>query len=269
MIKNTLKGDELWMRCPECGDSPRNKNKAHLSVNVKTGLFNCLRCGYGGRLSAGQFLTILEIMDKGEITRLEGGEVNPLELQIEIEPGAGSSRRSMLDRFHVMIDGDVADVFEMRQPKPNVTIGHYFRSSQGKRFYGDHGINWPGSSSGLDYVSTPRAPLRIVEGPYDVTDRQTLAVFGLIKPRSLTHLKGHFVVLCPDGDVWTDRQKRYDFVNMVKSNLLVTKIPSPFIIALEILGQDQDPDEVPPEDRLRVERHEMLDFFQQIRDATS
>jgi len=38
----TLKGDEVWMSCPGCGDDE------HFSVNIKKGCFNCWKCIVGG-----------------------------------------------------------------------------------------------------------------------------------------------------------------------------------------------------------------------------
>ena len=49
---------ELWLRCPYCGDSDRNRWKAHFSINGE-GLYHCLRCKASGKLPTRERIAIL------------------------------------------------------------------------------------------------------------------------------------------------------------------------------------------------------------------
>jgi hypothetical protein len=242
----TLKDHELWLRCPECGDSQNNPNKGHLSVNILKAVFYCVRCGHSGVLSVQQALQIAARFD------IEVGNETTAEPK-EIEENAGSTRYSCLKRWHHMdTDWNTWDVFEIRDPTHNEVVGQYFRLGQASLISGESGLGYCGST----LISSANSPLRLVEGPYDVLGPQDVCCYGFLRTQALKLLRGHFVTLCPDGDVWQDELLRARFVKVMQWCFRDSR--SPEIVGLEMIPDGKDPDECHPTDRLFVPRHKLL-----------
>jgi len=236
---------ELWLRCPHCGDSQRSAAKAHYSVNVLKGVGHCVRCGASDRLSVrqqfellgeyGDSLPVEALQRASDVLRPDGPGDDTWLL-----PGPGSNRRSALARHHYQSAKALWDVFEIRDPKHNEVIGHYCRAEpKVSRIIGEKGLGWVGE----DLISSIDSPLRIVEGPYDVTGGRDVCVFGFIGPSVLRSLHGHFVILVPDGDVWQDTALTKRFMGTVTAYLNSPR--SAMILGLEVLPGGLDPDECP------------------------
>lgn len=252
-----LKEDELWFRCPHCGDSKRHINKAHFSVNVKSGLFSCLRCGIAGKLSTREFMEMLSMIGSASIEE-EQSDTLPV-----LQPGAGSPRPSKLDRGHLdlLSKGEIThfDGFEMKDPRTEDVIGIHLRHPTFSRNIGEKGYGWVGDSFP---ESTPSEPLRLVEGPYDVLEERDLCTFGLLRRQLLYTLQWSYLILCPDGDVWEEHSLLYPLLGILYESLHGHRVAT--VIGVEIIPDRKDPDEVPPEMRTLVSREEFPRLFKTL-----
>ena len=251
MQDQVLDGEEYAFRCPQCGDSTRDQTKAHASINVRTGLIYCFRCGWSGKASFEQMSENEEIVDAAfaKKARWVKREIKPEELEPLILPGPAIARPSALSRFHLTNPaGTRLDVFQSRDPDGN-TVGYYLRYPEkkflavGKRLFGYSEQNtWD------DY-------LRVVEGPYDVVDKKhDLCLFGNPGKRQIELLRFYPLVLCPDGDVWADPAKTTGYLNQI------SRFGMPNILWVEKLPPDKDPDEVAIEERKRISFKELLSW---------
>lgn len=237
MNTGQIKGDELYLRCPYCGDSQRNLKKAHLAVNLISGLFKCNRCQQGGKLPPHLLLRLadLDLTDETLVHQ---------EIPFVIE-GPGSQRFSALKRYKTL---EGSDVFHMFSPSTEgfYQSGLYMRKDGKSRIYGQSGLSWRGAPGSLS--SDEDHPLRLVEGPYDVLTGNDVCFFGFFPQRKLSWLKGHSFYLVPDGDAW------------LKPNLtavLLKRIDYCIDQHLGILGviylpQGADPDDQLPEDIIPI-----------------
>ncbi len=245
-----LKDNEYWMRCPFCGDSQKSHDKVHFSFSVITGLFHCYRCQVSGKFSRKQRETLLSgdiahVFESSDTAELDQRDpANDLSILLSfLLPGPGSSRFSALRRYHVATDQGPVDAFEVRDQMGNL-LGIHLRPSWIKSFrtIGHRGLGYPGTRNLL-----PEPFVRLVEGPYDVVTPNDVCTFGFPNVRQLKLIKSYPVILCPDGDVWTLRErfntyfKGFDY-----------RIPICTTLAIEVLSGDKDPDEVAVVDRRLV-----------------
>jgi len=231
------KGNEIWLRCPFCGDSQKDANKAHYSINTE-GKYHCLRCGVGGRLALRDYLKYV-YTDHSDLISDVQDTVDWEDILDELIPGPAYSRRSALDRFHVANVGRNYDVFLSRDTEGDI-VGLCLAdlSNRRKLVVGRKAFGW----TGRHLTSSRKAPLRLVEGPYDVLSERDVCTYGIPAPRQLRALQGHYVIICPDGDVWPDITKR-------RTVLKLLDVPGPTVLGYERLADHQDPDEVPYDQR--------------------
>lgn len=243
----THQGKELWLRCPHCGDSHKNPNKAHFAINLASGLFHCLRCKASGRLSLSQ---LLDLSHYEEIwLSLKTSEETPWYLVADmLQHGPGSTRQSGLYRYHLETEKGLLDGFMLRDPKDGLEVGICTRGKKYSRVYGEKGFDWPYQGP---VQSSLNNPLRLVEGPYDTLGPNDVACFGTLGTHTYKHFPGHSLILCPDGDVWSDWHLRHSFLTSV-SRLM--KSPFSYLVGIEFLPDNLDPDEVDIEDRILIPR---------------
>lgn len=192
MKPGTLRGDELILRCPYCGDS-KNPDRGHLRVNLKKGVFHCYRCQYSGKIPL-QFLLDLVTQD------FPNFEITEKKIPFIIE-GAATQRSSLLKRYKTL--DNLHDAFYMYYPSSQgyFECGIYLRGpNKESQVYGTSGISWSGAPGPL--VSDEKNPLWLVEGPYDVIRTDAVCLFGFFPLLKLKWFSGHFFYLVPDGDVW-------------------------------------------------------------------
>jgi hypothetical protein len=203
-----------------------------MTINLTSGLYNCFLCNQGGRV------------DHNLLLQLQLTEFPPLDFETgrftlpEIIRGPGSSRPSLLDRYHTQ-SGD--DVFYSWWKESHV--GYYVRSQKMKRLIGFSGVNWVGAPESL--ISTPENPLRFVEGPYDVLHSDNVCFFGipsLMKIRCF--FQEHYFVLVPDGDLWT-QQYRFSILKATIESLIRLNYG---FLGVEFLPRVMDPDQVKQEE---------------------
>lgn len=242
MPRSGVHGDEVWVKCPFCGDSPK-PNNVHFSVNITTRLYHCFRCSESGKLSVDQFIELTGVLPGLLSIETRRDDI----LDLPILKGPGSSRPSGLDRHHVHYRGGDWDVFLSRTPTGKL-VGLSMRSGKDSRSYGVRALGYAGASLDGSWV-------RLVEGPYDIIDPEhDVCTFGFPTRAQLKHLRAYQVVLCPDGDVWLSERKLAAYF----APLLDTTIP---IIAIEIIPNGKDPDEVPPSDRQVLEGKHLMRFL--------
>lgn len=240
----TVKRGQLWLKCPSC-ETDREKFTGHFSIRLRDGVYHCLKCHYSGRCTPSQLLTIIyQLPDEIEARDIS----QSLEWEDLIEflyPGPAISRMTKLPRFHTE---DGADVFKLLDFYGEV-IGLYVRKDK-KTIIGEKGISYCHDT----LLSSEDNPLRIVEGPYDVMTDQDVAVYGTFNSNLLRKFKGHYLILCPDGDIWT---KEYLYKGFFSTLSRVVQFPSsyPTIVGIEYLPDGLDPDEVPVTSRkiLKIE----------------
>lgn len=233
----TIQDGELWLRCPFCGDSDLHPGKAHLSLNLATNLYHCHRCGKGGKLSK------KEREDWGiEPTFLVPSlPHHNAPALLDILPGPGSTRPSLLPRYHLSVAEGLVDVFQMTTLRGQLR-GYHLRPTWERRSFRSQG------QTGFGVPTNLKVPIRLVEGPYDVLTLQDVCTFGFPKTYHLKALKSIRIILCPDGDVWQDPEKtRTYFSPFLEMETLLS------ILAIEYIPGGRDPDEVPVHQRIRYE----------------
>lgn len=255
MEANTVQNNELYVRCPFCGDSSHNLRKAHFSINLGKYVYYCYRCGVSGRLKPNQIVDLLALVPNLDIqiedTRLK--DKLPLTNILDnLVPLAGSGRKSALDRWSY----EGRDAFLSRSAGGQV-VGVQLRHPDEKkiRTYGIRAFGFVGDT----LLSSPKKPLRIVEGTYDVLYPQDVCVFGTIHYKALAPLKGHYIVLCPDGDVWQKPELAGKLIGALRKLTVYGDGRGAYVQHVEYIADGKDPDEVPKEDRQILSVAEVLD----------
>ena len=259
----TQERGELWIRCPYCGDSKRSPDKAHFSVNLRTGVYHCHRCKAAGRLNTKQLLNLGLIGFEVGLGELDQ-RMDPSAAEFpELIPGPATPRASELPRQRLLATGGDWDAFEMFDPRTLELTGIYFRRGKESRIVGDKTYSWPGAPGAL--FSDGDRPIRLVEGPWDVLEDRDVSVFGLISKTALADLYGHQVVLCPDGDVWKDMRLFKQLLRTIDWGLRFSK--SCYIQGVEWIADGKDPDEVPPDKRDFLERRQLRILIREAKAA--
>lgn len=250
-------GEELWLRCPVCGDSDNHPDRAHYSVNIFTRQYYCFRCSGSGKVPYDEIGYLVSGLDlksgtsksyRGLNSRASVDVSIVSEIAANIKPGPAVSRYSALERYTSVSKterGQDADVFPVYSLMgEGLVIGYHFRYKTGSS------IGSKALTFGKRFLGIPKElklkselPIRIVEGPYDVLDPyQDICTFGFPNASQVNQLKGKRLILCPDGDVWEDWRKLRQFMKLfTRSGFLIDFI--------ERIPDGGDPDEVPP--RLR------------------
>lgn len=241
-----FKNGELWLRCPYCGDSEKNRWKAHYSVSPN-GLYHCMRCGIGGKLSAKAWLSLYHNMPDTVDVRHSS---NWKELVASLDPGPGNDRASGLQRFHLRTKNGVYDVFLHRNWKTKKAVGVQLinvmtkkKRNEGRRAFG------------IPHRLEVNKIMRIVEGPYDVLYENDICTYGIPSSNQMMQMKGWPVLLCPDGDVF----EKLDLLNRLRNVIRETQ-SRVFYTGVERIPDGLDPDEVPKEGREMLTVGEFLEW---------
>jgi len=160
----TISKNNLYLRCPYCGDSTRRRGVGHLNIHLSSGAYYCYRCGNGGILAASQFLEIIE---------REGLDVAaPIGLPAFEEyatlPIADDDRYTLLVS---RLEG-TCRIWEMRKPDGRV-VGYHRRYPE-RQFenVGHKALGYVGNA----LLST--GVIRVVEGVYDVVLPHSVCLFS-------------------------------------------------------------------------------------------
>lgn len=205
---------EYIIRCPACGDSS-NPQHGHLYVNFDKGTFNCFRCGYSGKLD-------VPFLMKNDISLSYFSESTHKEKSDKIQefyPFQYSKRYSSIELSSVKYKDSYWDYSDMYNQWGH-RVGYHLRHNTPKMAHTtitEHGrgIIWPYAPKPLK--SSYSKPLVIVEGIYDAIDNNDVVVFGSINKSLMKFFRGHYVMLSPDGDVFTSEKKFKQFQKTLKA----------------------------------------------------
>jgi hypothetical protein len=182
-----------------------------------------------------------------------------------LSPGAGSTRHSLLPRFHTFDGESTSDAFEIWDPRDEFPCGVYLRLPNKKsRIVGDNGL-------GLQHP--PAIPvvdvLCIVEGPYDVLEERDICTFGTFHAGVLRSLSPNAIILCPDGDIWQDPGLFAGFLQVLTWLLQPGGGVRPYLVAVEHIPDGKDPDECPQDLRRWIARKNLPQYMKErMRDVT-
>ena len=263
-IADTIHAGEYWLRCPHCGDSQNDPNKAHFSINLRSGLYFCLRCNARGKLGRKDQFELfgsLPVSMPASAVEETDSQDQFEEILDKLEEGPPWSRPSLLPRYtYTDGGGNDWDAFISYDLHDGAEIGVLLRlaDTEQKRayFYGTRGFSWVGDT----LPSSTREPIRLVEGPYDVVTKQDVVVFGLLSKYTVGEFAGENVILCPDGDIWQKENLRRPFFTLLRY-LIHQSYKMPWLVGVEFLPDGKDPDEVAPKDRLFFDRSEVIEML--------
>lgn len=202
----------------------QNNNSRETLYLYNTGTYWCARCkAYGAIKDLPQSVVAdFKIIPK-EFTQLQTISYNNL-----------GNRFSTCKQRH--FDSNV-DIFQIKDVDGSL-VGHYHRFPEkrsktvGKRLfsYRDSHLKLGGT-------------YRLVEGVYDCVYPEDVALNGTPSKEQAKKLKHYNLILCPDGDVWHNKEL---FVSWFKPFVYSS------IVGVEYVGKDKDPDEVTKDQRQLV-----------------
>ena len=263
-VADTIHSGELWLRCPYCGDSKKSIDKADLSVRLSDGAYHCYKCHTGGYLTTKErisYFGVGTIFGHDKPTKPDSYN-EYLRIRDQLHTGQASTRDSSLTRHYYLDERlELWDAFLSYNSWGN-DCGVLLRNSGHQKaalYYGDKGISWPLADL-LSLVSTYNAPVRVVEGPYDVVGENYACVFGMITKGPLEKFLGHQVILVPDGDIWTEPLNLAIFKKLL-FQIAYGWVKGPFVKGVEIIPDGLDPDECPIEDRKFVTVQTLVNHY--------
>lgn len=229
-----------WMRCPSCGDSPKNRNKAHLMVDTKGSTY-CFKCGYSTQLDFGELIDIA-LGNKTLDEAVEGA--------VELAERGGKEQRrfSLLETYED--ENPDADAFQMRDQHGKLVGWHVRYPNKHFKNEGDRGIGYLGPW----LKSSPSSPITVVEGPYDVVKDRYACMFGTMNAGNLAKFfRMQFVWLFPDPDQVDSEMKRRRFVEKIVMPCLDRMV---FVRGVKLAPGD--PDEVRDDQIVEMELDAVL-----------
>lgn len=228
MIANTTDRHGItWIKCQECGDSKKNRNKAHCMVDDKGSTF-CFRCGHSTQLDIGSLIEIA-IGDKTIDEALSEA------MEKDREASYVWLRGTVLQQFAIVGENHLVS-YQMRDCNGKV-LGWHNRNTRIKECEneGKRGIGFVGDH----LVSSPSTPVIVVEGPADVISERHVAVFGAITASALRHFRLQYCWLQPDPDILDTKLKRKQFYERV----VQPAINDGMVFVLGVIIGNGDPDE--------------------------
>lgn len=130
------------------------------------------------------------------------------------------------------------DVFQIKLPTGDL-VGHYSRlPNKISHIEGIRGFCYRESFLDLQTI------YRLVEGTYDCIYPNDVAVLGYPTQFQANQLRWYKLILCPDGDVWLDSKKLYEWIKPFWSHKN---------IQLEHIKDKLDPDEVTQDQRKLID----------------
>lgn len=248
MIDGSVDSDGIrWARCPACGDSQKNRTKAHMLIDAH-GKSYCFKCGHTSSLNTSQLIDIsLGYVSIDEA--LDGWDLSD-------KPDKEQDRFSYLDTYED-VEVPSADCFEMKDVFGR-RVGWHVRYER-KRFKneGERGIGYWHHR----LLSTPASPLVLVEGPYDVVKPHYVCAFGSITSGVLRkYFRFQYVWLFPDPDVVDTKAKRQRLYEKV-----IVPAQEALVHVQGVMLAPGDPDEVQDHQIVSVPVEEWKDSSSTIR----
>lgn len=239
--------NKFYVRCFICGDSIKDPDKAHLAI-FPGGSFKCFRCGAHGELSFHDYLYYAGLSGSKPVkvsTMPEGPAADWERLPVNAIGPLG--RKSTVEnRWRASTPNGPIEIFGSTTLKGEI-VGYQIRASWQKMIR-SYGKRWYGGSA----EALTSQQIRVVEGPYDAIYPGDICTYGIPSYPQVKALSWRRIILCPDGDVYHDPVKIVAwFGPFVKLNCQVEYLE--FITA--------DPDEVPAEERTRIEWAEAIQLY--------
>lgn len=199
----TIHQNNIFVRCPHCGDSEHRSYVGHLSINIVTGMYRCFRCGAQGRLSTREHFLLYSDYSSAVALAQQDFDLDTVPVGL---PPLEDDRHTLVPHSYV----EPYRVYAMRSPTGRV-VGYHYRHIHSKwhKNKGSLGYGYSG-----DYLG--HSDIRLVEGVYDVVYPNDVAVFGGITMSKVLPLVPYTITLAPDGDIIAEDGKRESFIRSVK-----------------------------------------------------
>lgn len=220
------------LKCPFCvGNNNNTRNTLYL---YSTDTYWCARCKASG---------VSSDLEPTSLSGITPKLTQPKVIQLKSYNNKG-------ERFSVCkernFDG-TTDSFQIKLAGGDL-VGHYHRMpNKVSRIEGVKGFCY------RENFLNPSSTYRIVEGTYDCIYPNDVAVLGYPNQFQAKQLKHYNLVLCPDGDVWKEKET-------------IKRWFEPFIYhkkieQIEVLPVDKDPDEVKESERKLVRWNSFLEWY--------
>lgn len=218
------------IKCPFCEATTGSNNRKTLAI-FGTETFYCYRCqSYGNIKDLG---VPLHITPKAQKVKLQ-----------ELLHYNNSGKRFSVCRER--LGSNDKDIFQIKDGEGSL-VGHYTRFHSPKRNHieGEKGFCY--REKFLKLGNT----YRVVEGVYDCVYPNDIALLGLPSQKQADQLKYYQLILCPDGDVWLNKELLKQWVAHFDKhrNIMIEYIPN-----------NLDPDECPREKRKLIEFSRVKDW---------
>jgi len=220
------------IKCPYCKGATTTQDRKTLYL-YSTDTYWCARCKAFG---------VISDIDPSLLSGITPKVTTTTEL-VKFEYNNTGKRFSVCkNRFY---DGS-RDVFQIKLPDGSL-VGHCYRlPDKRSKIEGVKGLCY--REQFLDLSQT----YRLVEGVYDCIYPNDIAVLGYPNEFQAKQLKWFNLILCPDGDVWQDKQK---LILWLKPFWYFKKI------VVEHIPNSKDPDECLEQDRTKVSFNIIKDWL--------
>ena len=219
------------VNCPFCQGNTRNDRKTLYLYQSDT--YWCARC-----------------KRNGVVTDLDPSVISDITPTTKTQEKKQYKYNNEGKRFSVCkqryFDGN-KDVFQIKHSSGEVT-GHYTRYPN-KQSHIEGTKNLCYRAKFLSIGET----YRLVEGVYDCIYPNDVAVLGFPNQAQVKQLKLYQLILCPDGDIWTNKEQAKRWFEPFKW--------SKNILYVEYLKDSKDPDECPQTERKQLTFNQVKEWL--------
>ena len=210
------------VNCPFCQGNTRNDRKTLYLYQSDT--YWCARC-----------------KKNGVVTDLDPSVISDITPSVKTQEVKQYKYNNEGKRFSVCkqryFDG-TKDVFQIKTSAGEVT-GHYTRYPN-KQSHIEGEKNFCYREQYLEIGGN----YRLVEGTYDCIYPNDVALLGFPNQAQVKQLKLYHLILCPDGDIWTNKEQCKRWFEPFKY--------SRNVLYVEYLQDSKDPDEVTENNRKKL-----------------
>lgn len=219
------------VNCPFCQGNTRNDRRTLYLYQSDT--YWCARC-----------------KRNGVVTDLDPSVISGITPSVKTQEVKQYKYNNEGKRFSVCkqryYDGN-NDVFQIKQSSGEVT-GHYTRWPN-KQSHIEGAKNFCYREQYLEIGGT----YRLVEGTYDCIYPNDVALLGFPNQAQVKQLKLYHLILCPDGDVWKNKEQCKRWFEPFKW--------SKNILHVEYIKDSKDPDECPLNERKQLDFNKVKEWL--------
>lgn len=219
------------IKCPFCEGNTQQHRKTLYIYSSDT--YWCARCKKSG---------VISDIDPSLLTGITPTIKQPIKQTFEYNNKG--------DRFSVCKQryyDNQKDVFQIKTAQGEIT-GHYTRYPN-KQSHIEGTKNFCYRAKFLSIGDT----YRLVEGVYDCIYPNDVAVLGFPNQAQVKQLKPYQLILCPDGDVWKDKETAKRWFEPFKW--------SKNILHVEYIKDSKDPDECPLNERKQLDFNKVKEWL--------